>query len=983
MQSSFVRALLFASFASGLTLLSGCGAAAAPGGGGSTADLSTTPNQDLASSGPSSGDLSSADLSSADLAPGAPPSPDIGPPPAQLFAAPTGSGAACTLAAPCSLLGAQTVARQLAPTAAGDLIVNLRGGTYRLAQPFLLDASDSGANGHRVIYAAYMQELPVLNGAVQVTNFALFDSSKQIWRASVPVGTQSRQLYVDGVRAERPHTQRNSLSFTPTAHGLATTSATTTPLAWLHPGMEVAQDNAWKHMRCAIASIVATTDTTPLSSNYPAPSASGVTLVVDPGCWTNNELVVPHPGYPFNGGGVPPSLDNVSTIENVYELLGQNGQTGQFYLDSTAGYVYYVPRSGEDLTKADVELPILEALMDVSGGPGHFAPLNDDEVQLVYNGAWGQYTNRGRGDVNDDVHGTTDATAIALLSFTGTGVDLLSEVDPGEGSFNATLTKTSTGEVVRTDVASANGPTLLAQQVVYSLSGLPKDSYQLTLQKSANDGTWLVLDGVVITSDALTPVHDVAIRGLGFDYATWLAPSKDGYIDNQAGILWDPTTHVPTRIPGALRVHRGQRLEISGNSFAHLGGAGVELADGTQDSTILGNRFDDISGGAVSVGEVDDFWLADSFASGPTRMTSGIAVSDNAVTHTGLDYHDTVAIWVGNSRTTVVQHNVVAHTSYTGISLGWGWGWSAPCNEQSAARPNEPCRRGTHYNGGNRILDNRVYDVMRTLVDGGPIYTLGEQTVFGGITPTVAGNVISAATSCFHMIYHDEGSSYWQTYSNVSYDTGCHWLGVWEPTAHDIVAGGSAANYTDNPEAASDDGTNDTIMAPTLLPFGAWSPAVESLASAAGLEPGYANLGPKTAQLNDSDAALRYSSDANGPQWGALDFRGFGDYGDDVHYATANGAAMWIAFSGSGIAVLGEKDASQGTVEIFVDNVSQGTIDTSQPNGSPRLAQQLIFGVHTLTAGAHMLSLVKRGGSYATIDGVRLDQPVSEITATP
>ncbi len=933
----------------------------------------------MAQAAPIGGDMAGADMTGADMTPGAPDLPAPAPSLA-LFAAPTGSGTACTLAAPCSLAGAQTAARALSPTATTDLTVYLRGGTYRLTQPLQLDTSDSGVNGHKVIYAAYMNEQPILNGALQVTGFTQLNATSNIWRAAVPAGTQGRQLYVNGVRAERPHTQRGSIAFTPTAHGLATQSATTTPLAWTHAGMEVAQDNAWKHMRCAISSIIATTDTTPLSG-YPTPSATGVTLVIDPACWTNNELAVPHPGYPFNGGGVPPSLDNVSTIENVYELLGANGATGQFYLDSAGGFVYYVPRTGENMATADVELPITEALFTITGAPGHLVPSNDDDARLAYNGSWGYYTVRQRGDVNDDVHGTTDGNATVVLSFTGTGVDVLTEIDPGEGGVTATLTKVSDGSTVNSASVTGNGPTLLAQQILYSVGNLPKDDYQLTLQKSAADGTWLVIDGFVVTPDVIAPAHDLAIRGLGFDYATWLAPSTGGYIDNQAGILWDPTTHAPIRIPGALRVHRATNLELSGNSFAHLGGAGVELADGSQASKIVGNRFDDISGGAISVGEVDDFWLADSAAAGAARMTSGITIDDNAVTNTGVDWHDTVAIWVGNSRTTTIAHNLVAHTSYTGISLGWGWGWSAPCNEQSAARPDEPCRRGTHYNGGNQILDNRVYDVMRTLYDGGPIYTLGEQEVFGGVTPTVSGNVISTATNCFHMIYHDEGSSYWQTYDNVIYDCACQWLGVWEPTAHDIVAGGSAPNYSDNPQADSDDGTNDTIATPTLLPFGAWSPAVETIGTTAGLEPAYAALTPKTTLLNDSDAALRYSSDSSGPQWGALDFRGYGDYEDDVHYATANGAAMWMSFSGTGIAVIGEKDASQGTVEIFVDGVSQGMVDTS--SSTVRQLQQTIFAVHTLAAGTHTLSVVKRSGSYATIDGIKLDQAVSEVTATP
>ena len=532
---------------------------------------------------------------------------------------------------------------------------------------------------------------------------------------------------------------------------------------------------------------------------------------------------------------------------------------------------------GENLATADVELPVVEALVDVSGTPGHLAPVNDADPRIVYSADVGRYGgdgSRGRGDIADDVHGTQSAAGTVSFTFTGTGVDFLSEIDPGEGSFDVTIKNVGTGAVVRSATPPAAGPTLLAQQVVYSASGLPKDTYTITIKKHAADGSWLVIDGFVVTPDVLLPVHDLAIRGLSFAYATWGAPSQNGYLDNQAGILWDPTTHAPVRIPGAVRVHRGQRIEISGNTFSHLGGAGIELADGSQDSSVLGNRIDDVSGGAISVGEVDDYYLNDGMATGAARMTSGINISNNSVTNTGLDYHDTVAIWVGNSRTSTVAHNLVAHTSYTGISVGWGWGWVAACDRQTAARPGEPCRRGTNYNGGNQILDNRIYDVMRTLIDGGPIYTLGEQSVLGGVTPTVAGNVVSAATSCFHMIYHDEGSSYWRTHDNIVYDTGCHWLGIWIPTAHNINAGGDSPNYSDNPQAASDDGTADTIVPPTALPFGAWTPAANNIAAAAGLDPAWASLTPTTRTLNDSDAALRYSSDASGPHWAALDFRG-------------------------------------------------------------------------------------------------------------
>ena len=40
---------------------------------------------------------------------------------------------------------------------------------------------------------------------------------------------------------------------------------------------------------------------------------------------------------------------------------------GQFYFDKTAGTLYYYPRSGEDMGTADVEAPVAEKLIDITG----------------------------------------------------------------------------------------------------------------------------------------------------------------------------------------------------------------------------------------------------------------------------------------------------------------------------------------------------------------------------------------------------------------------------------------------------------------------------------------------------------------------------------------------------------------------------------------------------------------------------------------
>src|SRR5262249_3221274 len=54
-------------------------------------------------------------------------------------------------------------------------------------------------------------------------------------------------------------------------------------------------------------------------------------------------------------------------MENAYELLDE---PGEWYLDVPAHVLYYMPRAGEDMATAVVEVPVVEKLLDVTGALG-------------------------------------------------------------------------------------------------------------------------------------------------------------------------------------------------------------------------------------------------------------------------------------------------------------------------------------------------------------------------------------------------------------------------------------------------------------------------------------------------------------------------------------------------------------------------------------------------------------------------------------
>lgn len=81
---------------------------------------------------------------------------------------------------------------------------------------------------------------------------------------------------------------------------------------------------------------------------------------------------MPNLGFPYNGAGLP-AMYGISYTENAYQLLTQSGQ---FYLEQPGRYLYYIPRPGQDMATADVELPAQQSLLTIQGTPGHLTPLH-------------------------------------------------------------------------------------------------------------------------------------------------------------------------------------------------------------------------------------------------------------------------------------------------------------------------------------------------------------------------------------------------------------------------------------------------------------------------------------------------------------------------------------------------------------------------------------------------------------------------------
>jgi hypothetical protein len=270
-----------------------------------------------------------------------------------------------------TLAHARDLVRTRASDMSADLTVYLHGGTYRLAEPLVFDARDSGTNGHRVIYTVVQGEHPVLSGGVAITGWKLADAGRNLWSAPVPAGvTNSRQLYVNGVRAFRA-AGLLPVKLTQTPSGYTADSdvmskwRNPTDIEFVYTGGNTIWSNpeeglgSWTEPRISVAKI------------------EGTRITMAQPCWDNSTkrvMLPPDSKFKRTANLVGPASvgKEPAFVENAFELLNT---PGQWYFDRPAKTIYYMPRPGEDLARADVEIPVLESLIEGRGTPEK--PIHD------------------------------------------------------------------------------------------------------------------------------------------------------------------------------------------------------------------------------------------------------------------------------------------------------------------------------------------------------------------------------------------------------------------------------------------------------------------------------------------------------------------------------------------------------------------------------------------------------------------------------
>lgn len=334
-----------------------------------------------------------------------------------------------------------------------------------------------------------------------------------------------------------------------------------------------------------------------------------------------------------------------------------------------------------------------------------------------------------------------------------------------------------------------------------------------------------------VSGEPNSPISHITFKGITFAHATWLQPDDNyGYADNQTGVtLTAPNWEGARYTPGSVEFRAAHQIRLERNHFRHLGAAGVNFEHGSKNNTIIGNRFEDISGNGIQVWGLEGITNAD-------EWVSGYRVTNNYITQIGVEYEGAVGIIGTVVSDILIDHNEITNLPYSGISVGYSWG-----------RAN-----ALQYN--NHITNNRIVDVMQVLRDGGGVYTNGQHSG----SNTISGNYIWNAPNKHGAIYPDEGSSNFSISNNVLRGAP-RWLYIW---ADSIQNNSAQQNYADT-ENYLNNGTNNSIQQATVVTDENWPQAAQNIMNSAGLEAAYQDIKITNLVLNKPTTGSNGTSGSN------------------------------------------------------------------------------------------------------------------------
>lgn len=304
--------------------------------------------------------------------------------------APDGDDAnAGTEEAPFATIGrAQTAVRAANQSGlTDDVVVYLRGGIYRIAEPLRFEPRDGGTAEHSVTYAASDGERVVISGGREIRGWT--KTGDGLWSVDLPEVKNGqwhfRQLFADGERLARGRYPKHGFLKIQSVSPDYKTLQFTEPLPERDLGgqdTEVVVVQNWSISR----EVIARSNSTELTAKTPIG-------------WVGHSHCLPKRGMSV-------------FLENLPSLTAK---PGEWRLDRQAGKLYYRAAQGEDPNTKRFVAPLSSRLVDLKGNPAR--PL----INLHFKNISFQHTDWripeiGYGGIQACYYGTTldEATCFAV-----------------------------------------------------------------------------------------------------------------------------------------------------------------------------------------------------------------------------------------------------------------------------------------------------------------------------------------------------------------------------------------------------------------------------------------------------------------------------------------------------------------------------------------------------------------------------------------
>ncbi|WP_240941106.1 X2-like carbohydrate binding domain-containing protein [Paenibacillus sp. HB172176] len=560
------------------------------------------------------------------------------------------------------------------------------------------------------------------------------------------------------------------------------------------------------------------------------------------------------------------------------------------------------------------------AISDTTNGV--IKTVNDDDGDIAYTGSWQRSWDRGLGDVNDDVHYTETNDDFFEYTFTGTGIELISEKDSSQGNVDIYL------DGIFQQTVNTYNASRLVQQTVYSATGFSEGVH--TLKAVKKTGTFMLLDQLKVTKpDLIIP--------------------DEGSFNKKVTAQADITVAMTQGGPGVTGIANG----------------GAALTLGT-DYAVSGNLVT-IKKEYIAVQDTGTTRLTLSFAGGLTQTLS-IEIRDTSVQM--IPVNDT--------------NESIAYSGTWGYS--WSRGLGDYNDDVHYTENNNDFFTYTFDGTGIELITEKdssqgeidIYldDVFQETVDTYHGSRLAQQSVYaaGGLTNgshTLKAVKKSGAYMLLDQLKVTSPSAVLNSGispSTVSFDqnttessdlaasitwNGNEWSGISNgmtalTEGEDYMLSGSELLLKQHYLATLPEGMTNLTIA-----FTGGSPQTLTVVVSNFARGRYVTV-------NDADPGISYAGN-----WQHSRVRGFGDYKDDVHFTENNDDAVEFTFTGTGIAMTSEMDTALGEIDIYLDNVFQQSVNAYN---SSRLVQQPLYHATGLTFGSHTLKAVKKSGSYMLLD---------------